>query len=145
MTPEGEHRLRLVRNEKMHQWKHSKLLVDNIETAVQKRVGVFPIFESLIEWNGWNMYKTKNSANFIKFWLDLAKRGMRDGRHELSAYTTLQTCSCSLGGFVFKCHTYCSWWVILPSCSTVITFRFWYSRTSDINIDNMSYSNGFSM
>ena len=49
MTPEGGHRLRLVRNEKMHQWKHSKLLVDNIETAVQKRVDVFPIFESFVE------------------------------------------------------------------------------------------------
>ena len=46
MTPEGEHRLRLVRNEKMQQWEHSKLFVNNIETAVQKRVGVFPIFES---------------------------------------------------------------------------------------------------
>ena len=33
----------------------------------------------------------KNSSHFITFWLDLAKRGMRDGKHELSAYTTLQT------------------------------------------------------
>ena len=49
MTPEGEHRLRLVRNEKMHQWKHSKFLVDSIETAVQKRVGVFPILKPFIE------------------------------------------------------------------------------------------------
>ena len=108
MTPEGEHRLRLVRNEKMHQWKHSKLLVDSIETAVQKRVGVFSNIEAFYRMKWLKHVQDKNSSHFITFWLDLAKRGMRDGKHELSAYTTLQTCSCSLGRFVFKCHTNCS-------------------------------------
>ena len=38
MTPEGEHILRLVRNEKMHQSKRAALYVNNVKTEVQKRV-----------------------------------------------------------------------------------------------------------
>ena len=38
MTPEGEHTLRLVRNEKMHRSKRATLYVNNVKTEVQKRV-----------------------------------------------------------------------------------------------------------
>ena len=38
MTPEGEHILRLVRNEKMHQSKRAALYVNNVKIEVPKRV-----------------------------------------------------------------------------------------------------------
>ena len=38
MTPDGEHTLRLVRNEKMHRSKRATLYVNDVKTEVQKRV-----------------------------------------------------------------------------------------------------------
>ena len=47
MTPEGEHTLRLVRNEKMHRHKRAATYVNDMKTEVRKRVSMANFFSEL--------------------------------------------------------------------------------------------------